>query len=165
MEFDWGNFLKAYQAASATRKSIIDSSLIADCIKKMIEDKFVDEKYYQILVIAVSHHILSATSDSEIIKILDSLELKDGATLLKTADSFLVKSTAHSENLATEIAEVEHEMESLHSIRTMSEDMHAAKQEEPTHSSSQDNILTKPVPSAPVAQAPSPDTPRWGSES
>lgn len=168
MEFNWEKFIAAYQAAPEEKKQFIDSVAIAECVQKLVDTGSLSSGNQPLLVTALSHHVLKSTSEEDIIKILSAAGIENVLSLIgKAVGCVEMKLTpppnAPEVKLQSEIAEVEHEMESLHSLRTMGEDMDHAKQEEKVHVSDQDALLRKE--SAPAASAQQPaDTPRWGSE-
>ena len=92
------------------------------------------------------------------------LVLPDGLKGIQLAAYTALSETQAPEalNLESEIKKAEEELESLHPIRTMAEDMQHAKKEESVHSSSQENLLQKDSDSSTPSNS---SAPRWGSES
>jgi hypothetical protein len=168
MEFNWNNFTKAYQSASEEKRLLIDSSTIAECVQNLIADKLLHESHCQLLVTAISHHVLHATSEGEIIVILEKAGINNTLNLVaKTLTCLEGKGSIKSELInnviaQSEISEVENDLAAIQTVRTMSHDMAAIRPgSDVVYQSSQADILRAPEP---VVTPPVPETPRWDTD-
>lgn len=160
-------FNKALSAADTSVKDLMGSTEIYDSIKKILTDSKISIPPEE-LVLPVGYHLLKIRNTDETLEELQELGVLNSLHFLTNLKELLIKPATFSMkvapnegNLSSEIEQVEHEIESLHSIRTMGEDMDNAKLEERVHSSNQDALLHKETTATPQVTQPD-DTPRWG---
>ncbi len=170
MSTDWEIFQNAYQAASKEVRSFVDSTEISDFLDKKILLNIMPASSKPDMLVSISDLCLGVTTKNELgaSMIKAGVTFENSHTLYSEVLSFLESKgfqfssqknlTALDTNLASEISAAEHDLASLHSVRTMSHDMAAIKPgSDVIYQSSQADILRTPtLPTPPPAE-----TPRW----
>lgn len=173
MKTDWETFQTAYQNAPQELKDLVDSERIPVAVSVALQQQ-PGQFDRRLLTIISSLFVLKALSTDEVLSTLEEVGVNNNLRFLADLKESLSQPTItgtedsriQNSNLADEIAEVEHEIESLHSVRTMAEDMQSVREEEEqTHKTSQSDILTNSSGETPPSNQPQPSTtPQWGSE-
>jgi len=142
----WEQYQAAYQKADQKTKDLIHSSLIPECVQKVIELKQLEASQKKLLVKITSDHILELLSNDEMVAEIRNIGVPDAEsvsaeimsctttmkpTVLDTSliidestNTIQVNTNIKAEHqLASEIAEAEATMQTIQPIRTMSHDM------------------------------------------
>lgn len=149
-------FNMAFEEADDRTKELMYSSEIFDSAQKLLSSLGSEVNPNQTLQ-PIGYHLLDLLTEDEAISALQEVGITNTEQfLIDVKKSLTAEPDQKKENLDSEIELIEKDMGSLHTVRTMAEDVAAVSQSgEVVHQSNQENIFTK---------EPEDNTPRWGSE-
>jgi hypothetical protein len=161
----WEAYQNAYHAADEATRALVDGDKIPRCVATSVENRSLDASHQRLLVQLMTHHTLAILSFDELVKQLQQAGVpnstvtaneliacightKATATAIPSAETTPSAGTAEpepaKEDLHSEIQETEADLQAIPKIRTMEADMRGQPPSEPTHQSSQEDILQKP---------------------
>lgn len=172
MQSDFEKFISAYQAADQTVKNFIDSDAIGIFIDTLISNGLISPEQKQSLMVLVSNFYLGIITtnmfDASLVHM--GLSFENSHHVHTYVISFLKQNgfvgevssgSLEEKNLQSEIQTAEREFASLHTVRTMPQDMAAIKPGSDTvYQSSQADILNQSAAPIPISEEP----PRWDTE-
>jgi hypothetical protein len=165
----WELFQNAYQSASTEVKALIDSEKIPTFVEAALTKRNAN-RLQASATAQISYEILGVQTIDETVRNLAQLGILDALQFLAEVKTSLSQSVTApivsqqptSQSLASEISAAEHDLASLHTVRTMSHDMAAIKPgSDVVYQSSQADILRAP---APIVTPPAPEAPRWDTD-
>jgi hypothetical protein len=144
---NWETYNKAYIAAPDVVKQVIDNNIIPIYFKQLkLEHSEVANNYVELVSVSTDY-VLSILDSKNLVIELSKIGIGSDLSSLIISKLTSLKPNnavipATKEDLTSEIAEAEHALEKLSSVRTMATDM-AAAQGETVHISNQDNVLAQ----------------------
>ena len=154
-KIDWETFKKALEAADQTKKDLMSSEVIYECVVNEL-NKTKSQLPTKEIIILFGDYILGLRQEPEVMEELNTLGVPDVFNFFKNVLSAInqnqersktapVENVTPSKDLASEIAQTEHEIASIQGIRTMPADMKTIQPTPPSgevvYTSSQSDIL------------------------